>query len=221
MGSGWVKTGVLTLALLAAWPTVARADAEEDYQRGFEAYQDNDWINAIAILRNAASSGHLKSMVLLGAVLDRAEEDQEAVKWYRKAAEMDSPAGAMGLGQMYDKGEGVSRKDPDEAFKWFSKAAEQGHAPAKYALANAFRHGLMGQPVNPDRAAQWLKASAADKYTPAMIDLAEVYRKGLLGVKPDADAGEQLRKEVRALEAQSREESTVVEKAKPAPAKGK
>jgi hypothetical protein len=50
----------------------------------------------------------------------------EAVNWYRKAAEQGDAKAQNALGVMYHNGFGVKRDDK-EAKKWFRKAAEQGY----------------------------------------------------------------------------------------------
>ena len=57
------------------------------------------------------------------------QNDAEAVKWYRKAAEQGYADAQYNLGNMYDKGRGVP-EDKAEALKWWRKAAEQGHEDA-------------------------------------------------------------------------------------------
>ena len=52
---------------------------------------------------------------------------EEAVKWFRKAAEQGHVNGQNNLGEMYYFGLGVSQSY-EEAAKWYRKAAEQGHA---------------------------------------------------------------------------------------------
>ena len=51
------------------------------------------------------------------------EDDREAVKWYRKAAEQGHAWAQMRLSSMYASGEGV-HQDYKEAAKWLRKAAE-------------------------------------------------------------------------------------------------
>ena len=55
------------------------------------------------------------------------EDDVEAVRWYRMAAEQGDANAQFNLGVMYDNGEGVSEDDV-EAVRWWRLAAEQGHA---------------------------------------------------------------------------------------------
>ena len=60
------------------------------------------------------------------------QDDVEAVKWYRKAAEQGN-AGPDQPRLMYADGKGVP-KDDAEAVKWYRKAAEQGDASAQSNL---------------------------------------------------------------------------------------
>ena len=46
------------------------------------------------------------------------KNDEEAVKWYRKAADQGFAAAQYNLGGMYYRGEGVA-KDEVEAVKWY------------------------------------------------------------------------------------------------------
>ena len=60
---------------------------------------------------------------------------EEAVKWYRKAAEQGNATAQTFLGGCYANGRGVS-EDMAEAVKWWRRAAGQGHAQAKEYLRN-------------------------------------------------------------------------------------
>ena len=66
------------------------------------------------------------------------EDDVEAVRWYRKAAEQGLAQAQYNLGVMYANGDGV-REDDVEAVRWFRKAAEQGLAHAQEALAKRYK----------------------------------------------------------------------------------
>ena len=58
------------------------------------------------------------------------EDDIEAVRWYRLAAEQGNANAQFNLGTMYDTGEGVP-EDDIEAYALFSIAAAQGIEKAK------------------------------------------------------------------------------------------
>ncbi len=153
------------LALLspvgAAW-----ADPQADYQRGFEAYLNQDLIASMDALSKAADAGHAKAQSLLGYIHDKAEENQQAVHYYRLAAEQGDPDGEYGLGTLYAAGEGVER-DPAAAVQWLKKASDQGHGAAIDALASAYLEGGLGLDKDRAQALELLRRGAALGYEPA------------------------------------------------------
>ena len=58
------------------------------------------------------------------------EDDTEAVKWYRKAAEQGKVEAQFNLGMMYYYGHGVP-EDYVESYMWLNLAAAQGTEEAK------------------------------------------------------------------------------------------
>ncbi len=60
-------------------------------------------------------------------------DDREALKWYRKAAEKNHAQAQYHLGNMYENGRGVA-EDLNEAKSWYRKAANQKHEKAAVAL---------------------------------------------------------------------------------------
>jgi TPR repeat protein len=79
----------------------------------------------------------------------------EAVRWYRKAAELGDSMAAVTLGQMYKEGERVP-KDYAEAAKWFEKG---GGAAGEVELGRLYRDGL-GVPQDYVLAYMWLNLAA-------------------------------------------------------------
>ena len=61
------------------------------------------------------------------------KDEEEAIKWYRKAVEQGNAYGQCYLGDCYLRGQGVA-KDKAEAVKWFRRAAEQVDKDAISAL---------------------------------------------------------------------------------------
>jgi hypothetical protein len=62
-----------------------------------------------------------------------AQDDAEAVRWYRLAAAQGNALGQFALGDMFEKGRGVA-KDTTEADRLYRLAAAQGVAAATAAL---------------------------------------------------------------------------------------
>jgi TPR repeat protein len=59
-----------------------------------------------------------------------AENDAEAVKWYRLAADQGEASAQHNIGHMYARGDGVPESRVD-AYFWWNLAAAQGLADAK------------------------------------------------------------------------------------------
>ena len=53
-------------------------------------------------------------------------DPEQALAWFRKAAEQGHAASQFNLGAMHSKGEGGLAADPEQALAWFRKAAAQG-----------------------------------------------------------------------------------------------
>ena len=58
------------------------------------------------------------------------EDDKEAVKWYRKAADQGYAMAQSNLGSMYVNGEGVL-EDSVAAYAWWSIASTTGNSTAR------------------------------------------------------------------------------------------
>jgi TPR repeat protein len=77
------------------------------------------------------------------------QDKQQAVYWYRKAAEQGH-AGAQGnLAWMYQFGEGVAQDD-EQAIYWYRKSAEQGNTISQSNLDKMLDNGVsVTQDYNP------------------------------------------------------------------------
>ena len=86
------------------------------------------------------------------------EDYQEAVKWYRLAAEQGHNMAQHTLGLAYDKGEGVPQ-DYQEAVKWYRLAAEQGNDASQWILGGMYKKGE-GVPQDYQEAVKWYRLAA-------------------------------------------------------------
>jgi TPR repeat protein len=152
-----MTAGVVLFLLTLAGPATAddQADhAAQTYEKALAAYNRGDLPGALPLFQEAAEAGSADAQAWLGYLLDFAEDNTEAVRWYRAAAEQGSKEGLAGLADMYAKGEGVE-KDLHEARLLYEEAADAGHGRAARVLAYAYEEG--GLDVEPDagRAAYW------------------------------------------------------------------
>ena len=84
---------------------------------------------------------------------------QEAMKWYRKAAEIGDAMAQFMLGAMYDSGQGTP-ENREEAIKWYRLAARQGVSPAQFNLGVMYGEG-QGVPRDYVIAHMWYNLAAA------------------------------------------------------------
>jgi TPR repeat protein len=66
-----------------------------------------------------------------------ARDNDEAIKWYRKAADQNVITAWHNLGRSYNFGTGVEQ-DYVQAEQWYRKAAEQGHMDAMFFLGTLY-----------------------------------------------------------------------------------
>ena len=116
----------------------------------------------------------------LGTMYGRGEDvpqdDVEAVKWYRLAADRGHACAQFDLGAMYANGNGVSQDDV-EAVKWYRLAAEQGHAQAQTVLGLMYATGN-GVPEDDAEAAKWYRLAAEQGHANAQGSLGLRYVTG-------------------------------------------
>ncbi|NQV93806.1 MAG: sel1 repeat family protein [Sphingomonadales bacterium] len=104
---------------------------------------------------------------------DGVEEDNvEAVRLYRLAAEKGNARGQYYLGTMFETGEGLPR-NTIEAAKWYRLAAEHGYSAAQFTLGLMFETGE-GVSRNTIEAVKWYRLAAEQGNADARERLAEM-----------------------------------------------
>ncbi|WP_051141059.1 tetratricopeptide repeat protein [Azospirillum brasilense] len=117
------------------------------------------------------------------------QDDAEAVRWYRLAAEQGDATAQTNLGWMYDQGRGVPQDDA-EAVRWYQRAAAQGSASGRAHLGVAMVRGVG---IDADREEGWrlIGLAAKEENVSALLALAARHRLGLDTV-PDHTAARAL-----------------------------
>jgi TPR repeat protein len=189
---GWFARAIMFALGAILWGSLAMAAPDDDYREGERAYRQGDVSRAITMLRKAADAGLAKAQSLLAEILDQAEFNDEALAYYRKAAEQGDVDGEVGLAGMYASGDGVKR-DPQQALHWFTRAAEHGHVQAIKVVAGAYIFGELGLDATAQAgpaAGDWIRRAAALDFIPAVEALAGAYRKGGFGIEADVKQAE-------------------------------
>lgn len=161
-------------------PVQNEMTAEEYCQKGINAYNSQQYEDAVGWLRKAADQGHAIAQNRLGYCYNMGHGVDknlvEAVKWYEKAADQGYANAQYNLGLCYNLGDGVD-KDPVEAVKWYRKAADQGHARAQCNLGVCYSRGE-GEARDKIEAVKWYRKAAEQGHSNAQYDLGNCYRYG-------------------------------------------
>lgn len=125
----------------------------------------------IALLRNRAAHGDMEAENELGVRYSGGigvkQDDFEAVRWYRFAAERGHPGAQNALGKIYSKGiPGLVTRDDPQAERWFRRAAEQGNAEAQFNLGNL--HAMRKSSGDLVLAQMWYSLAASQGHAPAV-----------------------------------------------------
>ncbi|WP_409766509.1 hypothetical protein [Ferrovibrio sp.] len=180
--------GLCAAALLLVSPQAWAGFAE-----GVKAYEAGDYAGAYAAWAPLAERGDVAAMRNLGHLYrwgQGVERDiQQAMHWYRRAAETGFARAQANLAAIYLQGdEGVSI-DYAEAHKWFEAAAKQGHAVAQYNLGLMYELGL-GVEKNEAIALGWYNNAAKAGQPDALerLSLMVMRRDGDGAAKPQGEA---------------------------------
>ena len=161
-------------------------DRDADFERGMEAYSQQDYEMALRIWRPLAERGHSSSQSNLGVMyyqgLGVRRNFPEALKWYRMAAVQGHPDAQYNLGFAYTEGR-AARRDFQEAVQWYTMSAEQGYAPAQLVLGDMYSRG-QGMEKDSAEAAKWYLMAAGQGYFTAIFKAGSIYLSGE-GVEPD------------------------------------
>lgn len=97
----------------------------------------------------------------------------EAVKCFKKAAELGNSMAQCTLGSCYDMGLGVT-KNFTKAMHWYRQAAEQGDPMGQFLLGNCYEGGIGGS-RDFHTAAYWYKKAAEQGNDKAQFRLGGLY----------------------------------------------
>lgn len=131
-------------------------------------------------MREWADRGDADAQFELGLRLITGEgirkDEEEGVKWVRRAAEQDHLRAQHVVGSLYEEGVGVSQ-DYKKAFEWYLKAADLGFAMAQFSVGIAYDLG-QGVAIDKAKAGEWFRKSAAQGHLPAMAAFASKMETG-------------------------------------------
>lgn len=143
---------------------------------------------ALRYFTKAAEKGYVPAQKLLANYYLTHQKPEEALAWFKKAANANEISSQMYCAAAYSVGYGV-KKNIDTARRYYIDAAKNGNAIAQYALALQFLDSRDSR--NKKMGLIWLTKSA-DKGNPkAQLLLAELYFRGGL-IHTDAEKAKEL-----------------------------
>ena len=121
-----VRPSIAALVAFLSLAIAALSPAGAGYDEGAAAFIRGDyeaaWQEWLALGERGHQSAQYNLGVLYSIGLGVDQDDVEASKWFRRAADRGLPAAQMRLGTAYVEGKGVP-EDPKEAYFWFTLAA--------------------------------------------------------------------------------------------------
>ncbi len=155
-----------------------RGDREAQYIAGGMYFRgmgtEPNYARAFQLLHGAALKGKstpesqklLGEFFLIGHTVPQNYE--EALKWYKKAANNGDREAQSELGYLYFAGRGIEQNFK-KAFFWTEKAARQGLAVAQYSLGIMWYSGNGVDDADLINAYAWLSVAAANNYPDAIV----------------------------------------------------
>lgn len=164
----WVRTLITALVV-----TVSNTATANPLAEAIQAIDSGHQKQAAQLLTPLANAGNSTAQFRLGMLYYMGqgvpEDENQAVFYWKKAANQGSVDAMFHLGSAYLFGTQAARTVPDpdrEAAIWYFQAASAGHAEAQYHLGLLF---LAGKGVVDSRkeAARWMRKAAAQDHPEA------------------------------------------------------
>jgi uncharacterized protein len=134
----------------------------------------------LQILINGANKGDANAQFNLGLMYEYGQgvpqDYEEAVKWYKKAAEQNFAGAQYNLGLLCEDGKGLPQ-DYKESVKWYTKAAEHDFVIAQHNLALLYANG-QGVPQDYKEAVKWYTKAAEQGDANSQYNLGLMYAYG-------------------------------------------
>ena len=125
--------------------TVGLVSPISNIDAGIEAYQKGKYAIALRLLQPLAEQSVSRAQYFLGLMYYHGygleQDDTQAVKWFRLAADQGDLQAQFNLGVIYAEGRGVPQ-DYAEALRWYRLAAEQGEPRAQFNLGVSYAEGF-------------------------------------------------------------------------------
>ncbi len=171
-----MKTFFAKAALISFLLSTSAAQAAP-LDDAYFALRSGDYDRALTLVMPYAQDGVPFAQYVVGAIMDGGfgspqQKPEEAVKWYKLAAEKGHPEAQTALARCYEQAHGVTQ-DFVQARKWYAAATDQDIREARYGLAVLHSRGL-GGPKDEGAAVELSRRAAEQGHTGAQVFLANL-----------------------------------------------
>ena len=99
------------------------------------------------------------------------QDNKEALRWYKKAAEKGWPEYQVRVAYIYENGEGLVKRDLQEAARWCEVAANEGYPRGQYYLGIMYFKGS-GVKQSVEKALEWFEKASKGNFIKANFMMA-------------------------------------------------
>ena len=154
------------------------AELRFQYQLGRALLHAKRRDEGLPYLFDVAEKGYLAAFANIGGTYQFDLGNlAEALKWYRRGADLDDVSSQTHLAEMYLEGWGVER-DLSQALRWFMPSARKGYALSEYKVGLVYQRGDAKVPRDLPQAISWFNRAAEKGFARAQNDLGVLYEEG-------------------------------------------
>ena len=154
------------------------AELRFQYQLGRALLRSKRRDEGLPYLFDVAEKGYLVAFANIGGTYQFDLGNlAEALKWYRRGADLDDVSSQTHLAEMYLEGWGVER-DLSQALRWFMPSAQRGYPLSEYKVGLVYQRGDSRVRRDLPLAIEWFNKAAAHGFARAQNDLGVLYERG-------------------------------------------
>ena len=153
---------------------------QDQYLEGMKQFADRKYKDALKTLTPVAEAGHLDAIMKVAEINERGlgmwfSDSAEALKWYRKGADLGNPEAALKAAKLIDDG---AKGTSTEMLNYYLKATSLNQPDVLYRISNLYKTGYKDIPQDDAKALDYLRQAAELGLPDAMFDLGVRYEKG-------------------------------------------
>jgi len=172
-----LRCTTLALLVIASAGSIEAEESHETFNRGWQAYSEGRYEEALSIWVPLAESGDVDTEYYVGELYrDGLGDPATALGWFEKAASRGFVKAQNAMGSAYLNGSGVE-KNAATAFAWFREATGSSDPTAQAYLGWMYETGT-GTEQGIDEALSWYRLAAKQDQLWSQKALGRIYAEG-------------------------------------------